>query len=706
LRHSTLHPNDYGDAVSADRNPLEAKVKNGKPFPLGSALSGTGANFSVYSSQATEVQLVLFDSGLDARADRIFKLDASVNRTAHYWHIFADGVRPGQRYGYRMDGPHNPEEGLRFNSDKLLLDPYGRAVETAGYRRGAAVDAGDNQTEAFKSVVTDTSAYDWEDDQLPQRPFSETVIYELHVGGFTKHPNSGVTPAKRGTFAGLVEKIPYLKDLGITAVELMPVFQFDVQDAPDGLTNYWGYSSVSFFAPHLAYSSGSDPLACLDEFRDMVKALHRADIEVILDVVYNHSPEGNEKGPTLSYRGLDNPAYYILSEDRSRYADFTGTGNTLSGNSSVLRRLILDSLRYWASEMHVDGFRFDLASVLSRNPDGTVLENAPVLMDIASDPHLAGMKLMAEAWDAAGLYQVGSFVGDRWKEWNGKFRDDLQGFIKGDPGKIVSLRQRLLGSPDLYEKGKYPPEQSVNFAACHDGFTLNDLVSYDHEHNEANLEQNGSSNSNKLSWNCGAEGPTQDSAVEELRNRQIRNALTLTFFSLGTPLLLMGDEVRRTQQGNSNGYCQDNEISWFDWSLCASNAALFRFAKVLIGFHKHRLPDSEGRMLTLAQFLQACRVEWHGVELCNPDISESSHSLAATGYKPDGSAFHLMVSEYWEPLLFSLPAPIPGAGPWLRKIDTSLKSPNDIEESPVIAGEDGHYLVSPRSVVLLLNTPS
>jgi len=680
-------------------------MKNGRPFPLGATLSRDGANFSVYSSQATEVQLILFGNECDAPTDRVLVLDPLLNQTAHYWHIYVEGIQPGQRYGYRMSGPFKPEEGLRFNPDKLLLDPYGRAVETSGYRRGAAVESGDNQKEAFKSIVTDTSAYDWEEDQLPEHPFSETVIYELHVGGFTKHANSGVAPAKRGTFAGLIEKIPYLKELGITAVELMPVFQFDAQDAPDGLTNYWGYSSVSFFAPHLAYSSQSDPLGCLDEFRDMVKALHRADIEVILDVVYNHSPEGNEKGPTLSYRGLDNPAYYILSEDRSRYADFTGTGNTLSGNSSVLRRLILDSLRYWASEMHVDGFRFDLASVLSRNPNGVVVENAPILMDIASDPHLTGMKLMAEAWDAAGLYQVGSFVGDRWKEWNGKFRDDLQGFIKGEPGKILNLRQRLLGSPDLYEKGEYPPEQSVNFAACHDGFTLNDLVSYDHEHNEANLEQNGSSNYNKLSWNCGIEGPTQDAGVEELRNRQIRNALTLTFFSLGTPLLLMGDEVRRTQQGNSNGYCQDNEISWFDWSLCASNSELFRFARLLIGFHKRFHPDPEGRILTLAQFLQTGKVEWHGVELCNPDISDSSHSLAATGYKPDGSAFHLMMSEHWEPLLFSLPAPTPGAGPWLRKIDTALKSPNDIEEGAVITGEDGHYLVGPHSVVLLLNTP-
>jgi isoamylase len=362
-------------------------------------------NFSVYSSQATEVQLVFFDSGLDAPADRIIKLDASVNRTAHYWHIFVDGVQPGQRYAYRINGPDNPEEGLRFNPDKLLLDPYGRAVETAGYRRGAAVEAGDNQTEAFKSVVTDISAYDWENDQPPQHSFSETVIYELHIGGFTKHPNLGVAAEKRGTFAGLIEKIPYLKDLGITAVELMPVFQFDADDAPDGLTNYWGYNSVSFFAPHLAYSSQGDPLACLDEFRDMVKALHRADIEVILDVVYNHSPEGNEKGPTLSYRGIDNPAYYILPDDRSRYADFTGTGNTLSGNSSVLRRLILDSLRYWAWEMHVDGFRFDLASVLSRNADGVVLENAPVLIRHRRVPviHGADVVLVEDERYTAGL---------------------------------------------------------------------------------------------------------------------------------------------------------------------------------------------------------------------------------------------------------------------------------------------------------------
>jgi len=677
-------------------------MKSGRAFPLGATVTPQGTNFSVFSAHATEVQLLLFDGTLDAPASRIIDLDISVNRTAHYWHICVEDIKPGQRYGYRMNGPFQPENGHRFNSQKLLLDPYGRAVETWGYRREAAIEPGDNQTESMKSVVTQVDSYDWEDDQPPRRPFSETVIYELHVAGFTKHLNSGVAPERRGTFAGLIEKVPYLKDLGITAVELMPVFQFDAGDAPVGLTNYWGYSSVSFFSPHLAYSSKANPLSALDEFRDLVKALHRAGIEAILDVVYNHSPEGNENGPTLSYRGLDNHSYYILQTDQSHYANFTGTGNTLSGNSSIVRRMILDSLRYWALEMRVDGFRFDLASVLSRDELGNVLSSSAILMDIDSDPQLVEMKLMAEVWDAAGLYQVGSFAGDRWKEWNGRFRDDLQGFLRGDPGKIIGLQQRLLGSQDLYASGEYPPEQSVNFAACHDGFTLNDLVSYAQEHNEGNLEINGAGNSNKLSSNSGTEGDTEDEAIDLLRSRQIRSALALAILSTGTPLLLMGDEVRRTQKGNNNAYCQDNEISWFDWTLCNKHADLFRFTKLLIQYHQHLRPDSEGRMLTMNQLMQSIKFEWHGVELFKPDTSESSRSIAVSGYRSDGRAFHLIVSEYWEPLQFALPPPAVNAGHWCRMIDTSRPSPEDIDDVPVDIREAVSYLVNPHSLVMLV----
>ncbi len=401
-------------------------------FPLGPTVYGNGVNFSVFSRNADAVELLLFDHVDDAIPARVIRLDRGEDRTYHYWHVFVPGLRPGQIYGWRVHGPFAPEKGQRFDAAKVLLDPYGKAVAVPhGYSRMAASQPGDNTATAMKSVVADLDDYDWEGDGLLTRPFATTVIYEAHVAGLTKNPNSGVTPEKRGTYAGLIEKIPYLVDLGITAIELMPVFQFDEQDAPPGRTNYWGYAPVSFFAPHSRYSSRKDHLGPLGEFRDMVKALHRAGIEVILDVVYNHTTEGDHTGPTVSFRGFGNDIYYVLDNDRARFANYTGTGNTLNANQPIVRRMIIDSLHFWVEKMHVDGFRFDLASILSRDESGRPMENPPVLWDIESDPVLAGVKLIAEAWDAAGLYQVGRFVGDNWKEWNGKFRDDVRAFMRG-----------------------------------------------------------------------------------------------------------------------------------------------------------------------------------------------------------------------------------------------------------------------------------
>jgi isoamylase len=402
--------------------------KQGKSFPLGSTPLPDGVNFSLFAKHSTAVQLLLFDDVNAAKPSRIVDLDPIANRSYHYWHAFVPGVAAGQIYAYRVWGPFDPVRGFRFNPDKVLLDPYGKCIARPESRtRNAADRSGDNAATALKSVVVDPSAYDWEGDSPLGRPFAKTIIYEMHVGGFTRHPNSGVAPSKRGTYAGLTEKIPYLRNLGITAVELLPIYAF-AEDAPPGLVNYWGYQPVSFFAPHDGYSSRSDPLGVIDEFRDMVKALHRAGIEVILDVVYNHTAEGNEHGPTICFRGLANETYYMLAKDKSHYADYTGCGNTLNANEAVVRRLIRDSLRYWVGEMHVDGFRFDLASILSRDEEGRSTASPPVLWDIESDPVLANTKLIAEAWDAAGLYQVGRFVGDSWKEWNGRFRDDVRSF--------------------------------------------------------------------------------------------------------------------------------------------------------------------------------------------------------------------------------------------------------------------------------------
>jgi glycogen operon protein len=558
---------------------------------------------------------------------------------------------------------------------------------------------------AMKSVVVDPSTYDWEGDEPLRHPSSRSIVYEMHVRGFTRHPSSGVAADRRGTYAGLVEKIPYLRDLGVTAVELLPVFHFDEQDAPPGRVNYWGYAPVSFFAPHPGYSSRSDPLGAVDEFRDMVKALHRAGIEVILDVVFNHTAEGNHHGPTLSFRGWENGTYYLLESDRSRYANYSGTGNTLNANHPIVRRLILDSLRYWVQEMHVDGFRFDLASILARDASGKPLPNPPVLWDIESDPVLAGTKLIAEAWDAAGLYQVGSFIGDAWKEWNGRFRDDVRDFFRGKEGSVGALASRLLGSPDIYGHEEREAEQSVNFVTCHDGFTLNDLVSYDRKHNEANGEGNRDGTDDNRSWNCGAEGPTDDPAVEKLRNRQVKNFLTITMFALGVPMLLMGDEVRRTQRGNNNAYCQDDEISWLDWTLLEAHADVHRFVKRMAARRVGRSVESETLRLSLNQLLRAQKLEWHGVALHRPDWSRSSHSLAFTVEVPkDGLLVHAMLNAYWEPLTFELPPLGPREqGRWRRWIDTFLASPADIVEISE-AKEIGatSYRVAPHSVAVLI----
>ena len=543
-------------------------VTHGTSSPLGATPGPDGTNFTVFSKPATAIELLLFDRVDDARAARAIRLEPALNRTYHYWHVFVPGVRAGQLYAYRAEGPWDPANGLRFDPTKVLLDPYGRGVAVPeGYDRGAAGAPGDNSATAMKSVVVDPYAYDWEGDAPLRRPSVQTIVYEMHVRGFTRHPSSGVGERTRGTYAGLIEKIPYLQELGITAVELLPVFQFDAEDCPPGRVNYWGYAPVSFFAPHQAYSSRRDLLGPVDEFRDMVKALHRAGIEVILDVVFNHTAEGDERGPTLCFRGLDNNAYYILENDRARYANYSGTGNTLNANHPIVRRMIVDSLRYWVEAMHVDGFRFDLASILARDAAGQPLPNPPVLWDIESEPALAGVKLIAEAWDAGGLYQVGSFIGDSWKEWNGRFRDDVRDFFRGEPGSVARVADRLVGSPQIYGHEAREAEQSVNFVTCHDGFTLNDLVSYDRKHNEANGENNRDGANDNRSWNCGVEGQTDDPEIEGLRNRQVKNFLTVTLLALGMPMILMGDEARRSQSGNNNAYCQDNEISWFDWTL-------------------------------------------------------------------------------------------------------------------------------------------
>ena len=526
----------------------------------------------------------------------------------------------------------------------------------------------------------------------------------MHVRGFTRHSSSGVAENRRGTYAGLIEKIPYLQQLGITAVELLPVFQFDAQDCPPGKINYWGYAPVSFFAPHQAYSSRQDLHGPVDEFRDMVKALHRAGIEIILDVVFNHTAEGDHSGPTLCFRGLDNRTYYLLDQDQARYADYTGTGNTLNANQPIVRRMIVDSLRYWVDEMHVDGFRFDLASILARGESGAVMADAPVLWDIETDPSMAGVKFIAEAWDAAGLYQVGSFIGDSWKEWNGRFRDDARSFFRGEDGSLARFADRLAGSPEIYGHKQREPEQSVNFVTCHDGFTLNDLVSYDQKHNEGNGERNRDGANDNRSWNCGVEGPTDDPVVERLRNRQVKNFLTVTLLSLGLPMILMGDEVRRTQRGNNNAYCHDDDTNWFDWTLVAKHADVHRFVTLLNARRVLRDEEHERQRLSLTQLIRQANKSWHGVKLGQPDWSPRSHSIALSAeLRKEGLLFCMILNGYWERLEFELPPSSNGrVNQWRRWIDTALDSPLDIvpwRTAPSISGST--YRAEARSVVVL-----
>ncbi|MFA5099634.1 MAG: glycogen debranching protein GlgX [Candidatus Omnitrophota bacterium] len=680
-------------------------LEHGHSIPLGPSVCKGGVNFSIYSKNARAIDLLFFNRVDDRAPSRTIRLNSEDNKTFNYWHIFVPGIKVGQIYGYRVHGPFEPGRGLRFDSLKVLLDPYGKAVAVPeNYSRGQASIEGDNGASAMKSVVADPGAYDWQGDEPLRRPFTHTIIYEMHVRGFTRHPSSRVTPQKRGTYAGLVEKIPYLSKLGITAVELLPVYQFDAQDAPLGFVNYWGYAPVSFFAPHAGYSSRKDPLGPLDEFRDMVKALHKAGIEVILDVVYNHTAEGNHNGPTQCFRGIENETYYILEKDKSRYSNFSGCGNSLNANNPVVRRMILDSLRYWVKEMHVDGFRFDLASILSRDEKGHPLENPPVLWDIDTDPALAGIKIIAEAWDCGGLYQVGSFIGDNWQEWNGHFRDDVRSFFRSDKGTVSNFASRLLASPDIYDHGAHTPERSINFVTCHDGFTLNDLVSYNEKHNQNNGENNKDGSDKNISWNCGHEGETKDAHVEALRNRQVKNFFTVTLLSLGVPMFLMGDELRRSQQGNNNAYGQDNQSSWLDWKLLAKHSDVHRFVLSLINARLQRDISVEDPGVTLNELLRQSRVQWHGIKLNQPDWSKESHSIAMTAWSMRGRfAIHIMANAYWQDLKFELPylSDVSFKG-WHRWIDTSLASPDDISSligAPSVASRS--YKAASRSVVVL-----
>jgi len=658
-------------------------VLPGKPLPLGLTDTREGVNFSVVSRNSTEASLVLYAIG-DSEPFLELPLDTPYFRTGDVWHVCIEGLERGFEYGWRFDRRPIAREGLhRFDPSLVLVDPYARAISTVH------VDG-----RAEKRGVRTSSTFDWKFIHQPLVPETEKIIYEMHLRGFTRDPSSEVRHP--GTYRGLVEKIDYLKDLGVTTVELLPVYEFDDAVNPlmdpeirKNLTNFWGYNPIGFFAPNSRYCSEGQHGEQVDEFKFLVRELHRAGIEVILDVVFNHTAEGSGSptDPTFSFRGIDNAIYYMADQRTGKYLDYTGCGNTLNCNHPVVRELVLDALRYWGGEMGVDGFRFDLASVLSRGRDGRVLADPPLIETIADDPVLADLTMIAEAWDAAGLYQVGTFPAwGRWCEWNGPFRDDVRRFLRGEAGRVAALASRLAGSSDLYQPSGRKPYHSINFVTCHDGFTLADLVSYNTKHNEANGEENRDGTGENFSWNCGIEGPTDNARVLALRRQQARNFLAILFLSQGTPMLLAGDEMGRTQRGNNNAYCHDNDLGWLDWRLLDDNADLHRFTKQLIAFRKAHSALRRADFLTGHGSADSPRpdVSWHGVTLGAPDFGEGSRSLAmhlAGEHAPGGDDdIYVALNGWVEDLHFELPSPPPGCV-WLRVVDTAETSPNDIAEA-------------------------
>jgi glycogen operon protein len=611
-----------------------------------------------------------------------------------------------------VTGLSAPEAGHRYNRNKVLIDPYARGNTDTLWRRGDACNDSDNVATSMRSVVIDPEDYDWESDKPLNRPIEDSIIYEMHVRGFTKSPTSKVQ--QPGTFLGIIEKIPYLKELGVTAVELLPIFDFD-ETVPlrtvDGkpLWNFWGYSTISYFAPQSAYCVRPEEGMHLREFRDAVKALHKAGIEVILDVVFNHTDEGNHQGPTFGFRGIDNRTYYALVPSaRQYYMDYSGCGNTFNCNHPIVQKLIVECLQYWVNEAHVDGFRFDEGSILSRGEDGTPLVHPPLVMHLELAEDFMDTKVIAEAWDAAGLYQIGHFPGDRWCEWNGRFRDTMRRFVKGDPGIIGQVADAIGGSASLYEASGGKPTKSINFINCHDGFTLNDLVSYNSKHNEANGEGNNDGINENLSWNCGVEGDTADPDINRLRERQIRNFATLLMLSRGVPMFVAGDELRNTQRGNNNAYCQDNEVGWLDWSKREKHADLYRFWKNMIAFRKRYSALRKNSFFTGEVNQRGLKdVSWHGTALDCPgwdDRQARALGFTLAGFEDDPD-IHVMMNMYWEPLDMAVPT-IPGRQ-WAKAVDTSLPSPLDIAGTGMETACSGpSYLVSGRSIVVLVNKPA
>ncbi|HNQ68147.1 MAG TPA: glycogen debranching protein GlgX [Bacteroidales bacterium] len=686
------------------------KYRCGRVLPFGATMVPNGINFSIYSSSATSCTLVLFKKNADQAFVEIpFPKEFMIGNV--YSMIVFDLDYENLEYGYKMSGPYDPASGHIFNPNKILSDPYAKAI--GGRDTWLRAPNWDNIYPFRSRLVFED--FDWENDKPLETPIEDLVIYEMHVRSFTIHPSSQIK--FKGTFSGIREKIPYLLDLGVNCVELMPIYEFDEYEhskidpaTGEMLINYWGYSTLNFFAPKSGYAATGKYGMQVDELKNLIKELHKNNIEVLLDVVFNHTAEGDHRGPVISFKGIDNKTYYMLTPE-GYYFNFSGTGNTLNCNHPVVRNMVLDCLRYWAAEYHIDGFRFDLASILGRAQDGSPLNNPPLLESLAHDPILAKCKLIAEAWDAGGLYQVGTFpCYGRWAEWNGKYRDALRRFLKGDSNMVGEMSQRMQGSPDMYSSRG--ATAGINFVTCHDGFTLYDLVSYNEKHNEANGENNQDGNNDNDSWNCGWEGETDNQDINRLRHKQIKNALSILFVSQGVPMILMGDEMGRTQNGNNNTYCHDNELNWLNWDLIKENEDIFNFAKHIISFRRSHPVLRNSQHFKNIDYMNTgySDISFHGKQAWQADWSENSRLLAfmldgghaKNGFSVDNTVY-VVLNMFWEPVIVELPKLASGKN-WFISVNTDMQPPFDFYgvSHEVKVENQNSMIVGARSVVILI----
>ena len=694
----------------------------GTPLPLGASVAEGGVNFSVFSRNATKVFWEFYSASQASEAYAQVEFSPSENRTGDIWHAFVPGIKPGSLYLFRVDGPFEPSKGHRFDVHQRLFDPYAKTITPVSVFYNLPpdysapldkndIEHGKNQcAKVFpKCVVIDNENFDWQGDRPINRPLSESIIYEVHLKGFTAGKNAGVSCP--GTYAGFIEKIPYLKDLGITAVELLPIFEFDEFEnsnvnprTGERMKNYWGYSTINFFSPKASFAADKTPGGCVNEFKTLVRELHKAGIEVILDVVFNHTAEGNEHGVALNFRGFENSVYYTLvGNHKEYYMNFSGCGNTMNCNHPIVRNFIIDSLRYWVLNYHVDGFRFDLASILSRGQEGDLLKFPPLTNAIAEDPVLGKTKIIAEPWDAGGAYQLGGFPGGRrWAEWNDRFRDDIRRFWRGDEYVSTNAATRISGSSDLFTISGRAPYHSINYVCCHDGFTMNDLVSYNGKHNDENGEGNRDGSDSNWSYNHGYEGPTLNPVIEKMRNRQMRNYILTLLISQGTPMLLGGDEFRRGQQGNNNAYCQDNDISWFDWGNCSLNSALVSFTRKAIRLRKDHPVFRRTKFFKGSMAGKKPDIQWYAADGSNPDWSKISRFLAfrllgtfdSGAKKISDNDFFIAANTDRQDIMLRIPA-ITDSRKWYRIADTSIE-----DETSLLSVENAETLISQDRYVL------